>query len=152
MQLNSPCCCDGLWSLEAYVPPGQWWRRPACVYTHGNGLHVSPLHMYPCHLRSAWCHLANINHDISPSSSSHHVRHWEREDSLRVMTLAHLRAHKSHSCTCPESPGWWRRVLPLLSHPPTWWPAPSCSVPPEWRLEGPCAWKSRLLREGEGIN
>lgn len=60
---------------------------------------------------------------------------------------AHLHAHRSHSCTCPGSPGWWRKGLLRLSHPPTWWHAPFYNVLPEWRPEDLYVWKSQLQEE-----
>lgn len=80
----------------------------------------------------------------APQCSSTEMRHGRKRASESSLTPAHLRARKSHSYTCPVSPGWWHKGPLLRSHPPTWWPVPSCSVLPEWRLEDPCAWKSPL--------
>lgn len=91
---GSPSCCDVLWSWEAFAPPGQWWKRPACAYIHGNDLRASPLRRCLCHLLSGWCHLGNMNSDRRPALPSytqqqHEHKHTGPEGFEAQLTSVH---------------------------------------------------------------
>lgn len=171
---HSPCCCDGLWSWAASVPPGRWWRRPACAYTPGSVPRASPRHRCPSHPLSEWCHLGDIDWLIdwlylthawrkkkkrktkieaaitfgAPSHAINRKKEAEEEETGN-WHRTHLHARRSHSCIGPESPGWWRKGPLPRCRPPTWWRAPSCSAPPGWRPADLCVWRSRLRGGGE---
>lgn len=113
-------------------PPHMCLFHPRLVLYHLKPRQKKPMRHYLC-LRMAFkisdpaeqldigCLVKSLNHD----------------------TL-YLHAHRSHNCTCPGSPGWWRKAPLPRPHPPILWPAPSCISLLEWRLADPCALQSHL--------
>lgn len=152
--LHLQCCCGVLWSSVTSCRPDLWLKLPGFSYTPCTSPTSSPPHMCLFHPRLVLYHLKPRQKKTwdttcvgkwHPNSvtlqNSWTLAHWVK--SLNHDTL-YLRAHRSHNCTCPGSPGWWRKAPLPRPHPPILWPAPSCISLPEWRLADPCALQSHL--------
>lgn len=86
----------------------------------------SPPHMCLFHPRLVLYHLKPQQkkpHETLLVSENGIQKQWPcRTVGLGLKSLNHdalyLRAHRSHNCTCPGSPGWWRKAPLPRPHPP----------------------------------